>query len=78
MNAADNTLPDPRTREAAVMLQVYGQLPFMPTQAAGCDLVTTSGRRILDFWGGHAVAALGHGHPRLVQAICKQTRQLMF
>jgi len=78
MNAADNTLPDPRTREAAVMLQVYGQLPFMPTQAAGCDLVTTSGRRILDFWGGHAVAALGHGHPRLVQAICEQTRQLMF
>ena len=78
MNVADNTLPDPRTREAAVMLQVYGQLPFIPTQAAGCDLVTTSGQRILDFWGGHAVAVLGHGHPRLVQAICEQTRQLMF
>ncbi len=78
MNAADNALQDPRTREAAVMLQVYGQLPFMPVQAAGCDLVTTDGQRILDFWSGHAVAALGHGHPRLVQAICEQSRQLIF
>ncbi len=78
MNAADNALQDPRTREAAVMLQVYDQLPFMPVQAAGCDLVTTDGQRILDFWGGHAVAALGHGHPRLVQAICEQSRQLIF
>lgn len=78
MNTANNASEDPRTREAAVMLQVYGQLPFVPAQATGCDLVTTSGQRILDFWGGHAVAALGHGHPRLVQAICEQARQLIF
>ena len=78
MNTANSASEDPRTREAAVMLQVYGQLPFVPAQATGCDLVTTSGQRILDFWGGHAVAALGHGHPRLVQAICEQTRQLIF
>ncbi|TDJ12089.1 MAG: aspartate aminotransferase family protein [Gammaproteobacteria bacterium] len=78
MNTANSASEDPRTREAAVMLQVYGQLPFVPAQATGCDLVTTSGQRILDFWGGHAVAALGHGHPRLVQAICEQARQLIF
>lgn len=78
MNTANNASEDPRTREAAVMLQVYGQLPFVPAQATGCDLVTTSGQHILDFWGGHAVAALGHGHPRLVQAICEQARQLIF
>ena len=78
MNTANSASEDPRTREAAVMLQVYGQRPFVPAQATGCDLVTTSGQRILDFWGGHAVAALGHGHPRLVQAICEQARQLIF
>lgn len=78
MNTANSASEDPRTREAAVMLQVYGQLPFVPAQATGCDLVTTSGQHILDFWGGHAVAALGHGHPRLVQAICEQARQLIF
>lgn len=78
MNTANSASEDPRAREAAVMLQVYGQLPFVPAQATGCDLVTTSGQHILDFWGGHAVAALGHGHPRLVQAICEQARQLIF
>lgn len=78
MNAADDSLPDPRGREAAVTLPVYDQLPFVPIDASGCELLTADGRRILDLWGGHAVAALGHGHPRLVQAICDQSRRLLF
>jgi acetylornithine/succinyldiaminopimelate/putrescine aminotransferase len=57
---------DPRPREAATTLPVYGQLPFVPESATGCDIVTTDGRRILDLYGGHAVAALGYGHPALV------------
>ena len=69
---------DPLAREAAATLQVYGQLPFVPSGADGCDLVTSDGRHILDFWGGHAVAALGHGHPRLVKAICEQSERLVF
>jgi acetylornithine/succinyldiaminopimelate/putrescine aminotransferase len=78
MNTAHKSLPDARTREAAVTLQVYGQLPFVPTAASGCHLETTGGRRILDYWGGHAVAVLGHGHPRLVQAIRDQSRRMIF
>ena len=69
---------DPRPREAATTLPVYGQLPFVPERAAGCDIFTTDGRRILDLYGGHAVAALGYGHPALVQAITKQATRLMF
>ena len=38
---------DPRIREAATTLQVYGQLPFVPEYAEGCDIVTSDGRRIL-------------------------------
>ncbi len=76
MNLAANA--DPRMREAAVMLQVYGQLPFVPMAASGCDLVTSDGQRILDFWGGHAVAALGYGHPNLVQSICEQSERMIF
>ena len=74
------TLPadDPRTRESATTLPVYGQLPFVPERASGCDIITADGRRILDLYGGHAVAALGYGHPRLVEAICAQTRSLLF
>ena len=69
---------DPRTREAATTLPVYGQLPFVPESASGCDIVTTDGRRILDLYGGHAVAALGYGHPTLVNAISEQSARLLF
>jgi len=70
--------PDPRIREAAAMIPVYGQLPFAPVRGTGCDIITADGRRILDLYGGHAVAALGYGHPRLVNAIRQQSEQLLF
>jgi len=69
---------DPRAREALTTLPVYGQLPFVPVRATGCDIITSDGRRILDLYGGHAVAALGYGHPRLLQAIQEQSERLLF
>lgn len=69
---------DARAREAATTIQVYGQLPFVPERASGCDIFTTDGRRILDLYGGHAVAALGYGHPGLVEAIRSQAGKLLF
>lgn len=76
---ADQALSsDPRIREAAVTIPVYGQLPFVPERASGCDIFTRDGRRILDLYGGHAVAALGYGHPRLVKAITEQSEKLLF
>jgi len=71
-------IADPRVREGNVTIPVYGQLPFVPVRASGCELFTEDGRRILDLYGGHAVAALGYGHPRLVQAIQEQSEQLLF
>jgi acetylornithine/succinyldiaminopimelate/putrescine aminotransferase len=35
-------------------------------------------RRILDLYGGHAVAALGYGHPHLQRAISEQNSTLLF
>jgi len=72
------SVADARCRESDVMLPVYGQLPFVPERASGCDLFTGDGRRILDLYGGHAVAALGYGHPQLVQAIQDQSDTLLF
>lgn len=74
------TIPDsdPRPREAATTLPVYGQLPFVPERAAGCDIISTDGRHILDLYGGHAVAALGYGHPALINAISEQSSRLLF
>ena len=69
---------DPRQREARLTIPVYGQLPFVPERASGCDIFTRDGRRILDLYGGHAVAALGYGHPRLVAAIAEQSNKLLF
>ena len=69
---------DPRVREAASTVPVYGQLPFIPKRGAGCDIITTDGHRILDLYGGHAVAGLGYGHPRLTNAIASQSKRLLF
>ena len=78
MATIDELVDDPRIREAALTIPVYGQLPFVPERASGCDIFTRDGRRILDLYGGHAVAALGYGHPRLVQAIQEQSNKLLF
>jgi acetylornithine/succinyldiaminopimelate/putrescine aminotransferase len=78
MSDDQSVLSDPRIREANVTIPVYGQLPFVPERASGCDIFTKDGRRILDLYGGHAVAALGYGHPRLVKAISEQSSKLLF
>jgi acetylornithine/succinyldiaminopimelate/putrescine aminotransferase len=74
----NDILLDPRIREAKTTIPVYGQLPFIPERASGCDIYTRDGRRILDLYGGHAVAALGYGHPGLVKAIADQSSKLLF
>lgn len=58
--------------------EVYPTLPFTPVSGDGAWLEDASGRRVLDFYGGHAVAALGYGHPRLVEAVTKQAARLHF
>ena len=44
--------------------------------ASGCT--QRDGRKILDFYGGHAVAGLGYGHPRWLAALERQARQMAF
>ena len=77
-HAAQGPHADPRNRELQSTLPVYGQLPFVPERAVGCEIITDDGRRILDLYGGHAVAALGYGHPRLTDAVSGQSAKLLF
>src|SRR5690606_35017312 len=58
--------------------EVYPTLPFTPVKGQGPWLEDADGRKVLDFYGGHAVAALGYGHPRLTEAICRQAQTLHF
>lgn len=69
---------DAATREARATIPVYGQLPIVPVRGAGCEIETADGRRILDCYGGHAVAALGYGHPALVSAVAAQCATMIF
>jgi acetylornithine/succinyldiaminopimelate/putrescine aminotransferase len=70
------------TREIAAvgahLNEVYPMLPFTPVRGAGVYLENTAGRRILDFYGGHAVAALGYGHRDLSDTLARQSRELVF
>jgi len=57
---------------------VYAQWPLDVVGASGVHLQTRDGRRILDLYGGHAVAALGYSHPRWLSALEKQAKSLLF
>ena len=59
------------------LLDVYPYLPFRPESAQGVYLMAGE-RRIIDFYGGHAVAGLGYGHPDIVRTIETQARRLFF
>jgi acetylornithine/succinyldiaminopimelate/putrescine aminotransferase len=58
--------------------EVYPLLPFEPVAGSGVWLEDAAGRRVLDLYGGHAVAALGYGHPRLTAAIAEQAAGMLF
>jgi acetylornithine/succinyldiaminopimelate/putrescine aminotransferase len=60
------------------LAHVFAQYPFEVVRAAGVWLETSDGRRVLDCYGGHAVAALGYGHPRWLAALERQAREVLF
>lgn len=63
---------------AAHLNEVYPMLPFTPVRGVGVYLENAAGRRVLDLYGGHAVAALGYGHRELSDAIARASRDLVF
>jgi len=64
--------------ERSCLAPVYAQWPLEVVGASGVYLETRDGRRILDLYGGHAVAALGYSHPRWLQTLESQSRTLLF
>jgi acetylornithine/succinyldiaminopimelate/putrescine aminotransferase len=57
---------------------VFAQYPLPVVRAEGVWLHTDDGRRVLDLYGGHAVAALGYGHPGWTRALTRQAQALNF
>ncbi len=64
--------------EPANLSEVYPLVPFRSTSGKGVYLEDANGRRVMDLYGGHAVAALGYAHPRLTEAISQQAATLHF
>ncbi|HOU54904.1 MAG TPA: aminotransferase class III-fold pyridoxal phosphate-dependent enzyme [Myxococcota bacterium] len=66
------------TNGSDALLEVFSQVPLRFCRGQGSRLWTEDGREFVDFYGGHAVALLGHGHPAVVQAIGDQASRLIF
>ena len=57
---------------------VFAQYPLHVARGEGVWLVTPEGRRVLDLYGGHAVAALGYGHKGWTRALTEQAQAVNF
>lgn len=59
------------------LMNTYMQLPVTFANGEGVWLWDEAGKRYLDALAGVAVCGLGHCHPKLVKAICKQAGTLI-
>jgi acetylornithine/succinyldiaminopimelate/putrescine aminotransferase len=57
---------------------VFAQYPLEVVSGQGVWLTNVRGERVLDLYGGHAVAALGYGHPGFTRALAKQAETCNF
>lgn len=58
------------------VLPTYARIDLQFERGEGCWLVTTDGRRFLDFTAGIAVNVLGHANPYLAAALSEQATKL--
>ncbi|OGP55153.1 MAG: acetylornithine aminotransferase [Deltaproteobacteria bacterium RBG_13_52_11] len=60
-----------------VLANTYARYPILLVRGKGVKVWDSNGREYLDFVGGLAVCNLGHCHPKVVQALEEQARQLI-
>jgi acetylornithine/N-succinyldiaminopimelate aminotransferase len=59
-------------RYDTALMRTFGTPPRVLVRGDGCDVWDADGRRYLDLLGGLAVNALGHAHPKVVEAVTAQ------
>jgi acetylornithine/N-succinyldiaminopimelate aminotransferase len=59
------------------LMSTYARLPVSFERGEGVWLWDTHGRRHLDALSGIAVCGLGHAHPAVARAVCKQAARLI-
>ncbi len=60
-----------------VFIGTYNRFPAAMVRGSGCRLWDADGKEYLDFLAGIAVCSLGHCHPRVTEAICRQASSLV-
>jgi adenosylmethionine-8-amino-7-oxononanoate aminotransferase len=70
--------PSPRANASAVLHRNLRSTPPFALKGDGVHLLDAEGRRYLDASGGAAVSCLGHGHPRVTEAIIAQLGKLEY
>jgi acetylornithine aminotransferase len=64
-------------RYATSLMGVYGRPKKVLTRGQGCYVWDADGVRYLDLLAGIAVNSLGHGHPAVIEALCRQGASLI-
>lgn len=60
------------------LINTYKKYPIEITRGKGVFVWDHTGKKYLDFYGGHAVCLLGHCLPAIVKAISAQSKKLLF
>lgn len=60
------------------LIETYAQFPLDVEDGNGTRVRDRAGREYWDFYGGHAVAIVGHSHPAVTRAIAEQAAKLTF
>jgi len=63
-------------RSDQVFIRTYTRYPAAMVKGVGCRLTDAEGKEYLDFLAGIAVCGLGHCHPAVTAAICRQAGEL--
>jgi predicted acetylornithine/succinylornithine family transaminase len=64
-------------RDEEYLLPVYARYPVVMERGEGCRLFDVDGNEYLDMMGGLGVNALGHAHPRMLEAIAEQAAKIV-
>jgi acetylornithine/LysW-gamma-L-lysine aminotransferase len=59
------------------MANVFGKRPLVITRGKGALVWDAKGKEYVDCTGSYGVALLGHSHPKVVEAVCKQAETLI-
>jgi predicted acetylornithine/succinylornithine family transaminase len=73
----ESLLRELQTIDAQCIMSTYARQPVLFVRGCGARLWDVGGRDYIDFLGGIAVDAVGHCHPRVVQAVQQQITQLI-